>query len=74
MNALRLVQLTRHDPTPVHERRTDVTILDRFENPASVRVDAKKWIDYIHMAKLDGRWVIVNVLWELRPSVDRESL
>ena len=27
-----------------------------------------------HMAKLDGRWVIVNVLWELRPSVDRESL
>ena len=36
MNALRLVQLTRHDPTPVHERRTDVTILDRFENPASV--------------------------------------
>jgi hypothetical protein len=24
------------------------------------------WIDYIHIAKVDGRWVIVNVLWELK--------
>jgi hypothetical protein len=25
------------------------------------------WIDYMHMAKWNGRWVIVNVLWELKP-------
>jgi hypothetical protein len=25
------------------------------------------WIDYIQMAKVDGRWVIVNVLWERKP-------
>jgi hypothetical protein len=24
------------------------------------------WIDYLHLAKVDGRWVIVNVLWELK--------
>lgn len=67
MSALTLVQLTRHDPKPAHERRTEVTILDRYENAASVKVDAKDWIDYMHMAKWNGQWVIVNVLWELRP-------
>jgi hypothetical protein len=25
------------------------------------------WIDYMHMAKSNGRWVIVNVLWEMKP-------
>jgi hypothetical protein len=29
------------------------------------------WIDYIHMAKVDGRWVIVNVLWELKRGAKR---
>ena len=22
------------------------------------------WIDYLQVAKVEGRWVIVNVLWE----------
>jgi hypothetical protein len=53
--------------TPEGERRTDVRILDVFEGAASVRVDATGWIDYMHLAKVDGRWVIMNVLWESRP-------
>jgi len=44
-----------------------VTILDIFENVASVRVDAATWIDYLHIAKWNGEWKIVNVLWEVRP-------
>jgi hypothetical protein len=24
------------------------------------------WIDYMHMAKWNGQWKIVNVLWELK--------
>jgi Putative lumazine-binding len=28
---------------------------------------ATDWIDYLHVAKFNGRWVIVNVLWELKP-------
>jgi hypothetical protein len=24
-------------------------------------------VDYMHMTKFNGRWVIVNVLWELKP-------
>jgi Putative lumazine-binding len=25
------------------------------------------WVDYMQLAKVDGRWVIVNVLWERKP-------
>jgi len=52
--------------TPADERRSDVRILDIFQNTASVRVDAGGWIDYMHMVKRDGRWVFLNVLWEVR--------
>lgn len=53
--------------TPQADRRDDVRILDIFGNAASVRVDASYWVDYLQLAKWKGRWVIVNVLWELKP-------
>ena len=53
--------------TPKDKQHKDVTILDRYENAASVKVVASDWIDYLHLAKLDGRWQIVNVLWEKKP-------
>ena len=52
--------------TPAADRRSDVRILDIFQNTASVRVDAGAWVDYMHMVKWKGRWVILNVLWETR--------
>jgi hypothetical protein len=52
--------------TPEDQRRTEVTILDVFGNAASAKIDAGGWIDYLHLAKIDGRWTILNVLWELR--------
>jgi hypothetical protein len=69
-SAMTLVQNTRRGggrETAVAERRKDVRILDIFGNTASVRVDASSWIDYLHIARWNGRWVIVNVLWENRP-------
>ena len=53
--------------TPPEKQQKDVTVLDVFENAASVKVVASDWIDYMQMAKVDGRWVIVNVLWEMKP-------
>jgi len=53
--------------TPLDQRRKDVRILDIFGNTASVRIDAATWVDYLQVAKWNGRWVIVNVLWENRP-------
>jgi hypothetical protein len=71
MSAMGLVQNTRRGGgknTPKEKQQKDVTILDVFENAASVKVVASEWIDYLHMAKWNGRWVIVNVLWELKPA------
>lgn len=68
-SAMTLVQYVRRGggrDTPAAERRSDVSILDIFGNTASVKVDAGQWVDYLHIAKWNGRWVIVNVLWELR--------
>ena len=70
MSAMTLVQGTRAGggkDTPKDKQQKDVTILDVFENAASVKVIASDWVDYLHMAKFNGRWVIVNVLWELKP-------
>lgn len=69
-SAMTLVANTRAGrgkETPSAQQRKDVRILDIFGNTASVRVDAVSWIDYMHIAKWNGRWVIVNVLWENRP-------
>lgn len=68
-SAMTLVQGTRRGggkDTPSAQQRKDVHILDVFGNTASVRVDASSWVDYLHVAKWNGRWVIVNVLWEMR--------
>jgi hypothetical protein len=69
-SAMTLVQSTRRGggrDTPLAQQRKDVRILDIFGNTASVRVDASTWIDYMQVAKWNGRWVIINVLWETRP-------
>ena len=69
-SAMTLVANTRNgggNQTPQADRHDDVRILDIYRNAASVRVDASDWIDYLQIAKWRGRWVIVNVLWELKP-------
>jgi hypothetical protein len=69
-SAMTLVQNTRRGggkDTPAADRHEDVRILDIYRNAASVRIDASYWIDYLQLAKWRGRWVIVNVLWELKP-------
>ena len=71
MSALSLILGTRRGggkQTPADKQMKDVTILDVFENAASAKVVASEWIDYLHLARWNGRWVIVNVLWELKPA------
>ena len=52
--------------TPSDRRQADVQILDIFQNTASVRLTMADWIDYLHVAKWNGRWVVINVLWEMK--------
>ena len=44
--------------------RIEVTILDHFKQIASVRVTSPNYYEYLHLAKIEGRWVIVNALYE----------
>ncbi|MGL4629682.1 MAG: nuclear transport factor 2 family protein [Leadbetterella sp.] len=44
--------------------KKEVLFLDVSERTASVKLIADEWIDYMHIAKLNGVWKIVNVLWE----------
>ena len=70
MSAMSLVLGTRAGggkDIPVAERHKDVTIFDIYQNAASAKIYASGWVDYLHLAKWNGRWVIVNVLWELHP-------
>jgi hypothetical protein len=70
MSALELVQATRKGwgaKVPKEGQQKDIEILDVFGNVASVRATMSGWIDYMHLAKWNGRWVIVNVLWEPKP-------
>jgi hypothetical protein len=70
MGATALVNGARHGwgkETPADRRQKDVTILDIYGNAASVKAVMADWIDYLQVARVDGRWVIVNVLWERKP-------
>jgi hypothetical protein len=69
MGATDLIRRTRiggGTDTPNAERGTDVRILDIFQDAASARIDAGGWIDYLHLVRWRGQWVILNVLWENR--------
>jgi hypothetical protein len=69
MSAMTLVQRTRAGIGRNSVQRADITVLDVFRDTASVRADANSWVDYLHVAKVDGQWKIVNVLWEMREDV-----
>jgi len=74
MGASVLVNSTRHGygkETPKDRQQKEVTILDIFGNAASAKAVMAEWVDYMQLGKVDGRWVIVNVLWEKKPQLAR---
>lgn len=53
-------------PRPNFARSCEITVLDVADNIASAKVVSEPFVDYLHLVKLDGRWSIVNVLYEDR--------
>ncbi|WP_299676986.1 nuclear transport factor 2 family protein [uncultured Tenacibaculum sp.] len=45
-----------------------IIILDIFNKIASVKLVADDWVDYMHIIKLNGKWQLVNVLWQFNES------
>ena len=45
----------------------DVAVYEVLDQTASVKVTAQWGIDYMHLAKYDGKWKIINILWQGHP-------
>jgi hypothetical protein len=51
------------DDAPADKRYYETTVLDIYGEIACARVDTYEYIDYLQLARSEGQWVIVNVLW-----------
>ena len=38
-----------------------------LDQTASIKLVAEWGVDYMHLAKFDGKWMIVNMLWQGPP-------
>lgn len=45
----------------------EVVVFDVADQTASAKVTASWGIDYLHLAKYEGRWQIINILWQTPP-------
>jgi len=69
MGATLLIEWTRAKMglLPEEKRKITVTVLDVMEEIAMVKVLSAMYYDYLQMAKVDGKWKIINVLWIMNP-------
>ncbi len=47
----------------IEDCQHEIFIDDVYENIASVRTYACKWVDYLHIVKARGEWRILHVTW-----------
>jgi hypothetical protein len=45
----------------------EVVIYDVLDQTATAKLTAVWGIDYMHLAKYEGKWMIVNILWQTSP-------
>ncbi|MGH9796504.1 MAG: nuclear transport factor 2 family protein [Candidatus Acidiferrales bacterium] len=45
----------------------EITVFEVLDQTATAKLVAEWGIDYFHLAKFDGKWMIVNVLWQSPP-------
>jgi tetratricopeptide (TPR) repeat protein len=47
--------------------RREVVVLDVLDQTASAKLTAEWGVDYMHLARYNGRWQIIHVLWQSHP-------
>ncbi|MCR5873768.1 nuclear transport factor 2 family protein [Phenylobacterium sp. J426] len=64
-----LVELTAQGvlKTPKDQWSRSVRVLDIAGDVAVARVDTPWFTDFFHLGRFDGRWVIVNAMWQPKP-------
>lgn len=51
----------------------EIVIFDVLDRTASAKLTAFWGVDYFHLAKLNGKWMIVNILWQSSPPTTTRS-
>jgi hypothetical protein len=47
--------------------KKDIVVYDVTDQTASAKLTAMWGIDYLHLAKFDGKWMITDILWQTPP-------
>jgi hypothetical protein len=63
-----MIQATGEGHGRKYERPYDVSILDAYGDIASVSVFSSGYMDYLQVARSGTEWLLLNVLWQRRPS------
>ncbi len=45
----------------------EITLFEVLDQVATAKLVAEWGIDYFHLAKFEGKWLIVNVIWQSPP-------
>jgi hypothetical protein len=53
---------TKFPPVPNDE----VKILSIYNRIASVQLISDNWVEYLHLIKLNGKWEVVNIIWQYK--------
>ena len=68
VNSHQLIELAKdsdlHPQKDPDEQQLDIIVFDIFQNIATAKAIGSSWSDYIHLAKLDGRWQIMHILFD----------
>lgn len=67
INKSRMDYITLHHPDRDYSLNVEVFILDAMSTVASVKLVFNECIEYLHVAKLNDRWKIVNNLFTVNP-------
>ncbi len=43
------------------------TIMDMQGTMAAVKLESDRWYEYLHLAKIDGKWKILDLYWQNHP-------
>jgi hypothetical protein len=70
MTFAQLVELSKNYNKDGHvpkDAPKEVAVYDVSDQTASAKLTAVWGIDYLHLAKYEGKWKIINVLWQTPP-------
>lgn len=57
---------------PEDKRNIEVTVFHHFKNIAVTKIDSLQFVDYAHVARINGEWKVVNVLWQMQKTSPAE--